>query len=85
MSRGEYSLDGYHALEFKIRDETTGSRGGVGMYIKKNINYIRRKDLSVFIPNIFESIFCEVTKYTTKIVGKYIDQTPLLRPVWILY
>ncbi len=57
MSRGEYSLDGYHALEFKTRNDTSGSRGGVGMYIKNDLDYRIRDDLSVFIPNIFESIF----------------------------
>ncbi len=70
MSRGEYSLDGYHALEFKKRNDTSGSRGGVGMYIKNDLDYRMGDDLSVFIPNIFESIFTEIKiNHKTIIVG----------------
>ena len=84
MSRGEYSLDGYHALEFKTCDETTGSRGGVGMYIKKNINYIIREDLSVLFQIYLNQYFVR-SQYTTqlKLLEIYIDQTSLLRLVWI--
>ncbi len=70
MSKGECSLDGYHALDFKTRDETTRSRGGVGMYVREDLNYVIRDDLSVFIPNIFESIFAEIyINHKTIIVG----------------
>ena len=51
-------LPGYHELITKCRDD--GFRGGVGIFIKENINYKLREDLSVFIPHIFESIFIEI-------------------------
>lgn len=60
MSPGEFSLNGYYPIEFKTRNDTMGSRGGVGMYIKNNYQFTQRKDLSIFIPHILESIFIEI-------------------------
>ena len=52
------SLSGYHNLISRCRDE--GSRGGVGLFIKSSINYNIREDISVFIPNICETLFIEI-------------------------
>ena len=62
VSPGAYSLDGYHALEFKTRDETTGSRGGVDMYIQ-NINYIIREDLNQYFVRSQRCEICEQGLY----------------------
>ena len=34
---------------------------GVGLYISTEFSYKLRHDLSVFIPHVFESLFCEIT------------------------
>ncbi len=34
MTQNDCSLNGYHPIEYRIRNDTTLSRGGVGMYIK---------------------------------------------------
>lgn len=61
MSKGECFLPGYHALEFTVRNDSNSSKGGIGIYINDSYTYKIRKDLSIFMPNIFESIFLEVT------------------------
>ena len=52
------TLPGYHDLITRVRED--GSRGGVGLFIKNEINYKIRDDLSVFIPHVFESLFIEI-------------------------
>ena len=63
------SLPGFHELVTRCRDD--GSRGGVGLFIKDDIHFKIRDDLSVFIPHIFESIFIEIGSSSEKhkIVG----------------
>jgi hypothetical protein len=61
MSKGECFLPGYHALEFTVRKDSNSSKGGIGIYINDSYTYKIRNDLSIFMPNIFESIFLEVT------------------------
>ena len=43
----------------------------MGLFIKENINYKVRDDLSTFIPHVYESIFIEVVSTSSKntIVG----------------
>ena len=62
-------LPGFHKLISRTRDD--GNQGGVGLFIKKYINFKIREDLCVFIPHIFESIFVEIQTKTKKknIVG----------------
>jgi len=60
MTQGECSLHGYHPLEFAARTYSNKSRSGVGLYVKSKYKYKQRQDLSIFIPNIFESIFIEI-------------------------
>ena len=56
----EYKLDGYHKLQFKSREIADSDRGGVGLFINETFEYEPRKDLSVFIPHVFESLFFEI-------------------------
>jgi hypothetical protein len=60
---GRTHLHGYHDFLTRTRGDKRG--GGVGLFVKDNINYKIREDLSIFIPHIFESIFIE-TQYETK-------------------
>ena len=60
MNISECALNGYHSLEYKTRNDTTISRGGIGLYIQERLQYDIRPDLSVFIPNVFESLFAEI-------------------------
>ena len=62
-------LPGFHKLISRTRDD--GNQGGVGLFIKKDVNFKIREDLCVFIPHIFESIFVEIQTKTKKknIVG----------------
>ena len=55
-----YSIAGYHDLDFNVRDDLDDDHGGVGLYINANLTYSRRDDLSIFIPHIIETLFLEV-------------------------
>jgi hypothetical protein len=68
MNIGECFLNGYHPLEFKTRNDTTKSRGGIGLYIREKYPYEVRSDLSIFIPNVLESLFVEVLINNKKII-----------------
>ena len=63
------TLPGYHELITRCRDD--GSRGGVGLFIKGDISFNIREDLSTFIPHVFESVFIEISPKSGKhsIVG----------------
>ena len=51
-------LPGYHNLLTRCRENCP--KGGVGLFVKENLNFNIRTDLSVFIPNVFESLFIEI-------------------------
>ena len=68
MNSGDCILNGYHPLEFKTRNDTNNSRGGIGLYIRDKYQYKLGSDLSVFIPNIFESLFVEIHMNNTSII-----------------
>ena len=51
------SLPGYHNIIARVRDDN--SRGGVGFFIKENIKFRKREDLSLFIPHVIETLFIE--------------------------
>ena len=57
-------LPGYHELVSRCRDD--GPRGGVDLFIRKNINDKIREDISSFVPHIFESLFIEISYSGTK-------------------
>ena len=63
------ALTGYHKLIKRCREDD--SHGGVGLFVKENINIKLREDLSIFIPHVFESIFIEILSGPNKntIVG----------------
>ena len=58
-----YSLPGYKPFEYKIRDNTgrnSNAGGGVGLWVKNNIEYEILNQISIFEPNFFESQFIKV-------------------------
>ena len=52
-------LTEYHDIISQHRED--GPRDGVGLFIKDNLIYKIRDDISVFIPHTFESVFIEKT------------------------
>lgn len=58
------NLKGYHSIVGRHRED--GPRGGVGLFIKDNINFIIREDISVFIPHVIETIFIEIINESKK-------------------
>ena len=52
-------LPGYHPIISRCRSNERG--GGVAMFIKSEIQYKIRDDLSIFLPHIFESVFIETS------------------------
>ena len=65
MTSGECNLSGYHPIIFNTRQDTSYSRGGVGLYIKDSFRVTVRTALSTCIPHIFESIFVGTACFTT--------------------
>jgi hypothetical protein len=63
------ALPGFHKLITRSRNDD--NHGGVGLFVKQNVQFKIREDLSIFIPHVFESIFIEVLSNTNKntIVG----------------
>ena len=64
--------DSFYNLLFDMCDEThcfftNNSKEGVGLYIKDTYKYELRK-YSIFIPNIFESIFIELIVHNKHII-----------------
>ena len=55
-----FSLNGYHPLEFKSRRNNVQG-GGVGIYVRSDLNYTLNNEMSVFHDRIFETIFVTVT------------------------
>ena len=55
------SIPGYHDVHTRCRHN--GHRGGVALFIKENIQYKIREDISVIIPHIFESLFIEINTH----------------------
>ena len=66
-----FNIRGYHCLQFKTRSDTDDGRGGVGLFINSKFTYMKRDDLSVFIPHVIESVFFEIqiNERKTIIVG----------------
>ena len=53
-------LPGFHDIIFRCRDDD--NREGVRLFIKDNICYKIRNDLSIFIPHVIETLFIEITE-----------------------
>ena len=62
-----FSIDGYHPLIFKSRSGNAQG-GGVGIYVKKSLNFSINEVLSIFVDRIFESLFIEVKFNSTKFI-----------------
>jgi len=62
------SLPGYHPLLSRCRLNERG--GGVGIFVRNEIQFKIREDLSIFLPHVFESIFLETeSKTKNTIIG----------------
>ena len=76
-----FILDGYHPLVYKLRHSSTQG-GGVGIYVKKELNFSVNAELSVFADRIFESIFINISfnskKFTIGSVYRPGTQHPTL-------
>jgi len=68
-----YTIPGYK-LVCRIRQ--TGSRGGVAMYIRDDLNYIIHDDNSVNIDGKFESIFVKAHSKTVNCIFGEIYRVP---------
>ena len=58
-----FDLPGYKPFFFKIRDPSglsSNAGGGVGLWVDEDLEYEELKDLSVYIPHLFESQFIKV-------------------------
>ena len=55
-----FNITGYHCLQFQTRSDRDDGRGGVGLFINSKFTYVKRDDLSVFIPHVIESVFFEI-------------------------
>ena len=64
-----YNLPGYKPFYYKIRDPSglnSNAGGGVGLWVNDELEYEEIKELSIFIPNFFESQFIKVKTGNTK-------------------
>ena len=68
-----YTIPGYKLV---CRNRQTGSRGGVAIYIRDDLNYIIRDDISVNIDGKFESIFVEAHSKTVNCIFDEIYRVP---------
>ena len=64
-----FNISGY---TFISRHRKRYRQGGVGIYIKNNINFVVRDDLSIFLEKPFETLFLEVSSSKGKpiIIGE---------------
>jgi hypothetical protein len=65
------NLPGFHNILKRTRPDC--KRGGIGLFVRNDLQFKIREDLSVFIPHIFESLFIEIftndKSNTNQIVG----------------
>ena len=57
-------LPGYQPLISRCREDSP--RGGVGLFIRDNVHFKIRDDLSVFIPHVIETVFVEIVNKSSK-------------------
>ena len=71
----DYSLPGYHSLEYNTRDKNktlnSNCGGGVGMYISNSLDYEILQFKNQFVEGVYESIWAKVHlgHGKTKILG----------------
>ena len=67
-----FKLENYHPFKFASRANTgRGVGGGVGLYVSEGLHFETLKELSIFLPRIFESLFIKIKLASNKflIVG----------------
>ena len=74
-SSGIYNMEGYNLIE-DFRKNRKG--GGVSLYIRKNVKYVKRSDLDIFDDHL-ESLFVEIDKQSVNCI-KNIIISVLYRP-----
>ena len=72
LSDKNHDLFNIYGYIFISRHRKCYRHGGVGIYIKNNINFIVRDDLSIFLEKSFETLFLEVSSSKGKpiIIGE---------------
>ena len=75
-----YSLQGYHYIEYNSRYDADDGHGGVVIYVNSDMSYCRRDDLSIFIPHVIETLFIEVKLNETKSVLLGVIYRPNTQP-----
>ena len=73
-SDADFSLSGYHKLVYKLRRNHVQG-GGVGIYIKSNLNFNVNVKSSIFVDRVFESILVDIS-----IKSKIITVGSIYRP-----
>ena len=68
-----FNIPGYTSIS---RHRKHYRQGGVGIYIKNNINFVIRDDLSIFIEKSFETLFLEVTSSKGNIIIGEVYRVP---------
>jgi hypothetical protein len=73
-----FNIQGYHPLIFKLRQNGVQG-GGVGIYIKNVFKFTILQEISIFHDRLFESIFCEISCNSKKIIvgSIYRPNTPV--------
>ena len=54
-----FSIDGYHPLRATSRPDYS-NRGGVGFFVRSDLEFRSRPDLNNFLPSTFESLFITI-------------------------
>jgi len=67
------AIPGYN---FLFRNRHTNSRGGVAIYIKNDLKYIRREDLEINYDDEFESVILEATIDNRNVIVGEIYRVP---------
>jgi len=67
------AIPGYNLV---FRNRRTNSRGGVAIYIKNDLKYIRREDLEINHDGEFESVFIEATVENKNVIVGEIYRVP---------
>ncbi len=67
-----YNIPGYNL----ICNNRQNLRGGVAIYINSKLNFSRRKDLEIFLPGQFESLFIEIKSTASPLIVGEIYRIP---------
>ena len=68
-----FNIEGYQQFVSNCRSDKE-NHGGIGFFIREGTDFVRRNDLSIFIPFIFESVF--ITLKSKNITLGVIYRTP---------